>query len=176
MCEADRASNGAWRKDGVLTGYDELYSYDGLYRLTDQKRGTQTAITSGTFEQQWGLDPTGNWKTFKQDNDGNGTWELNQTRVANKVNEITGITNSVGTAWATPTYDGAGNMIGIPNAGTTVVGAARGWVPLTQPCDFGFTLLEIHGHHPPAGSHKLIDLILNFTRLGFQPLIFCVHP
>ena len=76
----DRASNRTWRKDGVLTGYDELYSYDGLYRLTDQKRGTlngtQTAITSGTFEQQWGVDPTGNWKTFKQDNDGNGTWEL----------------------------------------------------------------------------------------------------
>ena len=58
--------------------------------------GTQTAITSGTFEQQWGLDATGNWKTFKQDNDGNGTWELNQTRNTNKANEITGITNSVG--------------------------------------------------------------------------------
>ena len=41
----------------------------------------QTAITSGTFEQQWGLDATG-------------------------------ITNSIGTAWATPTYDGAGNMFG----------------------------------------------------------------
>ena len=103
----------------MLTGYDELYSYDGLYRLDDQKRGTlngtQTAITSGTFEQQWGLDGTGNWKTFKQDNDGNGTWELNQTRTANKANEITGITNSVGAAWATPTYDPAGNMAGIPN-------------------------------------------------------------
>ena len=65
----DRASNRTWRKDGVLTGYDELYAYDGLYRLTDQKRGTlngtQTAITAGTFEQQWGLDGTGNWKTFK---------------------------------------------------------------------------------------------------------------
>ena len=132
----DRASNRTWRKDGVLTGYDELYSYDGLYRLTDQKRGTlngtQTAITSGTFQQQWGLDPTGNWKTFKQDNDGNGTWELNQTRAANKVNEITGITNSVGTAWATPSYDTAGNMIGIPNAGTTVTGSNPAWVPLTE--------------------------------------------
>jgi len=53
---------------------------------------SQTAITSGIFEQQWGLDATGNWKAFKQDNDGNGTWELNQTRTANKVNEITGIT------------------------------------------------------------------------------------
>ncbi len=115
----DRASNRTWRKDGVLTGYDELYAYDGLYRLNDQKRGTlngtQTAITTGTFEQQWGLDATGNWKTFKQDNDGNGTWELNQTRTANKANEITGITNTVGAAWATPTYDPAGNMAGIPN-------------------------------------------------------------
>ena len=36
----DRASNRTWRKDCVLTGYDELYSYDGLYRLNDQKRGT----------------------------------------------------------------------------------------------------------------------------------------
>ena len=119
----DRASNRTWRKDGVLTGtltrYDELYTYDGLYRLNDQKRGTlngtQTAITTGTFEQLWGLDATGNWKTFKQDNDGNGTWELNQTRTTNKANEITGITNSVGAAWSTPTYDPAGNMIGIPN-------------------------------------------------------------
>jgi RHS repeat-associated protein len=132
----DRASNRTWRKDGVLTGYDELYSYDGLYRLTDQKRGTlngtQTAITSGTFEQQWGLDGTGNWKTFKQDDDGNGTWELNQTRTANKVNEITGITNSVGTAWATPVYDMAGNMIGIPNAPVTITGSTPAWVPMTE--------------------------------------------
>ena len=50
-----------------------------MYFQIVQKRGTlngtQTAITSGTgtFEQQWGLDATGNPKTFKQDNDGNGT-------------------------------------------------------------------------------------------------------
>jgi len=47
--------------------------------------------------------------------------------------------------------------------------------PLLQPCDFGLKLLEIRRHHLPAASHKLIDLILNFTRLGFQPLIFSVH-
>jgi len=44
------------------------------------------------------------------------------------------------------------------------------------PCDFGLKLLEIRRDHLSAGFHKLIDLILNFTRLGFQPLIFCVHP
>jgi len=132
----DRASNRTWRKDGVLTGYDELYSYDGLYRLDDQKRGTlngtQTAITSGTFEQQWGLDPTGNWKFMKQDNNGNGTWDLVQLRSANKVNEITNANNTTGSAWATPSYDTAGNMIGIPNAGTTVTGSNPAWVPLTE--------------------------------------------
>ncbi len=132
----DRASNRTWRKDGVLTGYDELYTYDGLYRLNDQKRGTlngtQTAITSGTFEQQWGLDATGNWKTFKQDNDGNGTWELNQTRAANKANEITNVNNTTGTAWATPSYDTAGNMVGIPNAGVmTGTGSTPAWAPMT---------------------------------------------
>jgi hypothetical protein len=30
---------------------------------TKTLNGTQTAITSGTFEQQWGLDATGNWKS-----------------------------------------------------------------------------------------------------------------
>jgi len=107
-----------------------------LYRLTDQKRGTlngtQTAITAGTFEQQWGLDGTGNWKTFKQDDDGNGTWELNQTRTANKGNEITNITNSVGTVWATPAYDTAGNMTGMPNPPVTITGSTPAWVPMTE--------------------------------------------
>ena len=40
------------------------------------QNGTQTVITSGAFEQQWGLDATGNWKTLKQDNDGIGTFSL----------------------------------------------------------------------------------------------------
>ncbi len=115
----DRASNRTWRKDGVLTGYDELYLYDGLNRLKDQIRGTlngtQTAITSSTFQQQWGLDATGNWQAFNQDTDGNGTWDLVQSRTANKANEITAINNTTGTAWVTPGYDKAGNMIGIPN-------------------------------------------------------------
>ena len=70
---------------------------------------------------------------LKQVNDGNGTWELNRTRTANKANEITGISNSTGTAWATPTrYDGAGNMIGMPNPPATTTGATPAWVPLTE--------------------------------------------
>ena len=55
-----------------------------------------------------------------------------QATTANKVNEITGITNSVGTAWATPSYDGAGNMIGMPNPPATTTGATPAWVPMTE--------------------------------------------
>ena len=55
-----------------------------------------------------------------------------QATTTNKVNEITSSTNSVGTAWAMPTYDGAGNMIGIPNPGTTVVGSNPAWVPMSE--------------------------------------------
>ena len=86
---------------------------------TKSLNNLQSAIVNPQFAQQWGLDATGNWKTFKQDNDGNGTWELNQTRTTNKANEITAITNSVGAAWATPTHDTAGNMTGIPNPPST---------------------------------------------------------
>ncbi len=48
--------------------------------------------------------------------------------------------------------------------------------PLVQLCDFGLKLLKIRRSHLFAGFHKLIDLLLNFTRFGFQPLIFCVDP
>lgn len=139
----DRASNCTWRQDGVLSGYDELYQYDGLQRLNDQKRGTlnstHTAITSSTFQQQWALDATGNWSSFQQDDDGSGSWDLVQSRSANKVNEITSISNSTGTAWSMPLYDPAGNMIGIPNGGATMTGTTPAWVPFTESQWTGFT-------------------------------------
>lgn len=42
--------------------------------------------------------------------------DKNVQATTNKANEITDITNSVGAAWATPTYDPVGNMAGIPNS------------------------------------------------------------
>ena len=48
--------------------------------------------------------------------------------------------------------------------------------PLMPPSDFGFKLREIRRRHLAAGTDKFIDLILNFTRLGFQSLIFCGVP
>src|SRR5262249_30887541 len=73
----DRAGNRLWRKDLVAesfgAGFDEYYAYDGLYRLKAANRGTlnstQTGIvpSSGTFNQCWTLDATGNWKGFRED-------------------------------------------------------------------------------------------------------------
>ncbi len=80
-------------------------------------RGTlnvgHTALTSETFGQCWQLDATGNWQGFKETDNGS-IWTLEQTRDANEVNEITDITNSVGSSWAQPAYSPAGNMTTIP--------------------------------------------------------------
>jgi len=53
---------------------------------------------------------TGNWSTYKQDTDGDGTWELNQSRTHNKVNEITQIAASS----AHVAHDRNGNMTKTP--------------------------------------------------------------
>jgi hypothetical protein len=116
----DRASNRRWRRNTVAeavgANLDELYKYDGLYRLAEMQRGqlnsAGTAIVSGTlmFAQAWGLDATGNWQQFWQSSTG-ASWDLQQSRIANVANEITSI---VGGAWAQPAYDTAGNMVQMP--------------------------------------------------------------
>jgi RHS repeat-associated protein len=87
-------------------------------RLKHMERGRLTAgkdgVTDKTFAQCWSLDETGNWKKFLEDSDGDGTWDLNQFRSANRVNEITDISELAGPAWATPVYNRAGNMTTIP--------------------------------------------------------------
>ncbi|MCY2964024.1 MAG: RHS repeat-associated core domain-containing protein, partial [Planctomycetota bacterium] len=120
----DRAGNRLYREDPVAASYgkafDELYAYDRTYRLIDMQRGTlngsKTAISDGTktFEQCWTLDATGNWQGFREDSDGNSSWDLVQARSDNKVNEITAVTNSVGSAWTAPEYNRNGNMTTVP--------------------------------------------------------------
>ena len=116
----DRNSNRQWRQNYVASGQnlDEYYTYDNLNRLTVMKRGTLTGTPptgiTGTpaREQDWTLDPTGNWNAFV--NKTTGTVDLDQARTQSKVNEITGITASTGTNWADPVYDAAGNMTTMP--------------------------------------------------------------
>jgi RHS repeat-associated protein len=119
--------------------HDELYHYDGLDRLHDLGRGTLnapgTAISVPTFGQCWTLDETGNWTAFRQDDDGNGTWDLVQSRTSNPVNEITSITNTAGPAWVKPAYDAAGNMTTVPHPaspGSSFTAVYDAWNRLTS--------------------------------------------
>jgi len=116
----DRAGNRLWRDDPVAASYgrhfDELYTYDGMYQLVDMQRGdlnaNRDAIVGGTktFAEDWSLDMTGNWSTYKQDHDGDGIWELVQSRTHNAANELTHIAG----ASTHVAHDRAGNMIRIP--------------------------------------------------------------
>jgi RHS repeat-associated protein len=118
----DRASNRIWRRNVVAAAlgkeFDELYGYDAIHRLQHMARGTlnggRTALTSETFAQCWTLDSTGNWQGFREDDTGNGTWDLVQQRSANPVNEISGISETAGPSWVTPAYSRAGNMTTLP--------------------------------------------------------------
>jgi len=119
----DRAGNRIWRENVVAREqynkpFDEIYAYDGLHRLIDFRRGwlndARDDLIQMTFRQSWSLDATGNWSEFREDSDGDGTWDLVQQRTCNPVNEITQITTTTGPAWATPQYDRNGNMTVIP--------------------------------------------------------------
>lgn len=76
--------------------------------------GTPPTGISGTpaKEEDWTLDPTGNWSEYIQKT--SGTTDLDQTRTANKVNEITGISETTGPSWVDPAYDAAGNTTTFP--------------------------------------------------------------
>jgi RHS repeat-associated protein len=120
----DQKSNRVWKANVVGTaavapnpGFDEIYDYDNLDRLTDMQRGTLNSTHTGitgtvAFQQDWTLDPTGNWSNFTTA--ANGTTNLNQTRTANPVNEITNITETTGPTWIVPAYDPAGNTTTMP--------------------------------------------------------------
>ncbi len=113
----DSAGNRVWRKNVVAHGeslaFDEVYGLDDLGRLIAAERGylqsiDPVSLTARAFEQEWGLDGTGNWAEFNEDLDGTG-WDLQQTREHNAANEVTGATD-----WAAPAHDRAGNMTAMP--------------------------------------------------------------
>jgi RHS repeat-associated protein len=138
----DYADNRTWREDAVAKSqttpqyHDEFYSYEGLHRLKDTQRGQLTGspssgVTNKNFAQDWTLDQLGNWPAFKQDNDGNGTWDINQTRGHNDVNEITQI-NSSSTNVA---HDAAGNMTKIATSSGTFDAKYDAWNRLVKLTD-----------------------------------------
>ncbi len=103
--------------------------------MTDQ---SGYVLTSESFAQCWGLDATGNWQNFQEDDTGAGTWSLVQSRAASTVNEITGISNSAGSAWAQPAYDKNGNMTTVPqpaNPGSAYTATYDAWNRLVKLVD-----------------------------------------
>jgi RHS repeat-associated protein len=119
----DWASNRLWREDtvsksqGTPVYLDEYYTYDGMYQLKNFDRGQLNGGYTGisgtpTKEEDWTLDPLGNWTGFVQK--AAGTTSLDQARTVNEANEITNITETVGTAWPTPAYDRNGNSTSFP--------------------------------------------------------------
>jgi RHS repeat-associated protein len=117
----DRAGNRLWRQCPVAESYgkhfDELYRYDGVDQLVSLDRGDlntdKSALVSGTqtFAEAWTLDATGNWLRYRQDTDGDGIWNLDQSRDHNAANEILAIAGSS----AHVAHDRAGNMTRIPS-------------------------------------------------------------
>ena len=96
------------------------YRYDRLHRLVDFDRGTLTReddlIDPMVRKAQWTLDATGNWSRFRWFDQSDSTIALDQTRTHNGVNEVTGIGETVGRVWVSPTHDRAGNMQIIPRS------------------------------------------------------------
>jgi RHS repeat-associated protein len=74
-----------------------------------------TGITgTPVAEEDWTLDPTGNWRGYLTK--AAGTTTLNQSRTSNTVNELTAFGASTGSVWANPAYDAAGNTTTFPKA------------------------------------------------------------
>ena len=99
----DRGGNRLYEENLVLPAQSELYSYDGLSRLTGFDRGTLNAnkdAIAGTAArtQDWGLDALGNWNSVTSDN-------VAQTRSHDAQNRITGVASA-----ASPAYSDNGEM------------------------------------------------------------------
>ncbi|MEM6258477.1 MAG: RHS repeat-associated core domain-containing protein [Planctomycetota bacterium] len=142
----DRNSQPNYRRDTVAHTldkiYDELYTRDGLNRLNNYQRGLlnsgNTAFDTLSFEQDWSLDQVANWTSFDQDDTGNGTDDLVQTRTHNKANEITGITNTTGSVWSAPVYENAGNTTKMPKPeapGSGFTATYDAWNRLSTLCE-----------------------------------------
>jgi len=153
----DRAGNRTWKENDVAANLgtpvhlDELYGYDEVYRLIAADRGnlngTHDAIVNGTeaFSQDWDLDATGNWDSFDEDADGNGTNDLVQTRDHNEVNETGTIAATTGTNWADPVHDRAGNMTSMPkpsDPANAITAKYDAWNHLVEVTDGGILVAK----------------------------------
>ncbi|MDD3470498.1 MAG: RHS repeat-associated core domain-containing protein, partial [Thermoguttaceae bacterium] len=117
----DRGGNRLYRRDMVASAHSELYQYDQMNQLTAMQRGVlNTAgdtVTSKSFEEDFAFDMTGNWLNYKQDANGDGAFEVNQTRTHNLANEI--LTISGGNTLVSHDRNGCMTKVPKPLDGTT---------------------------------------------------------
>ena len=126
----DANSNRLYRKNMITAAakLSEIYhadgaadasAYDGLDRLKEFRRGTLSTdnrhiASDAGGREVYSLDGLGNWAEFQKSTTDGGTWDLDQTRTHNAVNETTGLS---GGSWGVPAYDAAGNMTYGPRPG-----------------------------------------------------------
>ena len=143
-------------------------------------RGTldseHSSLDTETFAQCWSLDETGNWKKFLQDDDGDGTWDLNQNRTANKANEITDVTESAGPSWVTPAYNAAGNMTTVPQPADptkSYTATYDAWNRLVKLTDGASTVAE---HDYDAARRRTIQKTYSGGTLGETRHLYYTEP
>ncbi len=103
---------------------DELYTYDGLNRLTEVQRGTITGTSTLSITttdrlqtEKWDLTHLGNWGGYQFDGDGDELFttssDVDDSRTFNDANEITewDAGDAATSDLVTPVYDEFGNMI-----------------------------------------------------------------
>ncbi len=111
----DRDGNRIYRENLVDSAFSELYSYDGLNRLTDMQRGTLNGtkdgiVGSASRTQSWDLDALGNMDTVSTD----GTPESRDYDAQNELTQIGSTTLG---------FDANGNLTTDQNGKTLVYDA-----------------------------------------------------
>ncbi|TXI78905.1 MAG: RHS repeat-associated core domain-containing protein, partial [Cupriavidus sp.] len=117
----DSVDRRTYRRDTVAewltTAFDELYAYDGCDQLLGLQRGvlnvegTELNPDTQSFFESITYDTIGNWTGYQS---GDAMATLEQTRNYNAVNEIARIKTTLGSWWAKPAYDPAGNTTRLP--------------------------------------------------------------
>lgn len=171
----DRNNNRTFRDNLVATsGQDEYYTYDNLNQLAVLKRGDlnggRTDITgTPVWQENFTFDPTGNWHGASSGyvTRTNGVIGLDQNRNNNKANEIatnpsqspsSAIVTTTGTAWATPSYDAAGNMTTMPQPGSLGSG-------YTATYDAWNRLMEVKSGGVTVGTYRYDGALRRVTAL-----------
>lgn len=180
----DRNGNRTYRENTVAASYgkhfDEKYLNDLIDRLSHMDRGDLTAlhdaITNKTFAQCWTLDATGNWKGFRQDDTGDGTWDLNQSRASNPVNEITGITEFAGPSWVTPAYDAAGNMTTMPKVANATVSQTCAYDAWNRLISVAEEPTTVSGYVYDAAKRRIIQQSYTFGVLTESRHLYNTEP